>query len=74
MTVPSTDADPDAPERDFEADLEALIHASFAQGAPVQGCWEVTSPSSVVPDWRVTIERVDDPDLPPGGDRFLDES
>ena len=73
MTVPPTDADPDAPRPDFEAELQALIHASFARGAPVQGCWEVTSPSSVVPDWRVTIERLDDADLPAGGDRFLDE-
>ena len=73
MTVPSTDADPGASEPDFEADRQSLVHASFARGASVQGCWEVTSPSSVVPDWRLTIEREDDADSPVDGGRFLDE-
>lgn len=58
---------------DFESALQTLVLESFARGATVQGTWEVTSHSSVVPTWRITIEKTDGADPPADGSRFLDE-
>lgn len=72
--TPSSNADSDATATDrFEAALRTIVLESFARGAAIQGTWEVTPPSSVVPDWRITIEKIDAADPPRDGATFLDE-
>lgn len=73
MTSRSDATAGDTPGADFEAALETLIVESFAKGVAVQGTWEVTPASSVVPNWKITIEKTDDADLPQDEPRFLDE-
>ena len=61
------------PTDDFESALETLILESFAEGTVIEGAWEVTPPSSVVPNWRITIEKTDNADTPHDESMFLDE-
>lgn len=73
MTTISTDNTPDSSDRDFEAGLQNLLFESFAQGATIQGVWKVSSESSVVPSWRVTIEKMDEATPPEENPAFIDE-
>ncbi|MEF8821128.1 MAG: hypothetical protein V5A52_02520 [Halovenus sp.] len=57
---------------EFETALQTLVLESFAGGAEVCGTWKVTSESSLVPEWQIEIERVDDGTVP-GKTTFLDE-
>ena len=57
---------------EFETALQTLLVESFAGGADVCGTWEVTLESSLVPEWRIEIERVDDGTVP-SKTTFLDE-
>lgn len=58
---------------DFDHDLEALLLAAFATGVTIQGEWTVVSPSTSVPSWRVTIEKITDGDAPAEDAVFLDD-
>lgn len=58
---------------DFLSALRTLVLESFAKGIAVQGTWEITPSSSVVPSWRVTIEKIDAADPPGDEPVFLDE-
>lgn len=60
-------------DTDFETALRGLVLGSFADGENVQGTWEIEHESSVVPDWRVTVEKLTDADLPDGTATFVDE-
>ena len=73
MTSRSNPDTPDAPSTEFKSVLERLVLESFADGLAVKGTWEVTSPSPFVPNWRVTIEKTDEADLPEENPTFLDE-
>jgi len=57
----------------FESALEGLVLESFAEGVAVQGTWEITPTLSVVPSWRITIEKIGDADLPEDGSTFIDD-
>lgn len=70
-TEPNTHADTAAD--DFESALRALLLESFAAGTGVEGTWEIAPSSPVVPDWRVTVEKVDGAEPPSDGASFLDE-
>lgn len=61
------------PTVDFESALGTLVLESFARGAAVEGTWAIASPSTVVPDWRVTIEKTGDAEPPEDETAFLDE-
>lgn len=71
--TPNTRESAGKPAVDFEAALRTLVLDSFAEGATVEGTWELTSPSAVVPSWRVTIEKTDRAVLPDNESAFLDE-
>lgn len=58
---------------DFEGALRALVLESFAAGARVEGRWDLSTSSSVVPEWRVTIEKTGGATPPTDDAVFLDE-
>lgn len=71
--APQSDGNPaESSTDDFVSALRTLVLESFARGATVQGTWEITSRSTVVPDWRITIEKTERAD-PPENESFLDE-
>lgn len=72
--VPRTDGSTqETTTDDFVSALRTLVLESFARGATVQGTWEITSHSTVVPSWRITIEKIDGADPPDDESPFLDE-
>lgn len=73
MTTDSNSANPQPSTDEFPTALQTLIHESFAAGVPVQGTYEITSSSSVVPSWQVTIEKLPDTDPKQDPATFLDE-
>jgi len=73
MTSRSNANPTDAPTDNFESALKTVILGSFAEGVAIEGMWEVTPPSSVVPNWRITIEKTDNADTPKDESTFLDE-
>ena len=73
MTTRSNPDTADTPSAPFESALERVVLKAFADGVNIVGTWDVTSSSSFVPAWRVTIERIDDADLPEDDPSFLDE-
>ncbi|WP_336003082.1 hypothetical protein [Halorientalis halophila] len=72
MTTKTDDSASSATD-DFESALQTLVLESFAAGETVAGTWTVTSSSSVVPSWRVTIEKTDEATLSRDSTVFLDE-
>ncbi|WP_266081142.1 hypothetical protein [Haladaptatus caseinilyticus] len=42
----------------FESKLKALILESFADGAAIEGSWEITPAITDVPNWTVDITKV----------------
>ena len=47
----------------FERELESLVLSAFADGAAIEGEWDVELPVSTAPDWTVEIrKRVTEPD------------
>lgn len=72
MTPDSNDRSGGTATDDFERALRRLVLESFACGADVQGAWDLTSASSLVPSWRVTIEKLDDVEGNPDEATFLD--
>lgn len=73
MTTNPDQTPTETPTADFEAALRTLVLESFAQGAAIQGTWEITPSASVVPAWRVTIEKTDAAEPPQDHSVFLDE-
>lgn len=50
-----------------------LLRDSFAEGTDIEGTWEISSSSELVPDWRVVIEKTSSAAPPEVSDDFLDE-
>jgi hypothetical protein len=73
MTTSSNDGYSDSPSEAFERALATLLRDSFAEGAEIEATWEITSPSDLVPDWRVVIEKTNGAALPDNGGEFVDE-
>lgn len=42
---------------EFERNLETLLVEAFAEGAAVEGSWEIESNVDAVPDWTVEITK-----------------
>ena len=72
MTTPN-DGYSDASSDPFEPALATLLRDSFAAGTEIEGTWEITSPSDLVPDWRVVIEKTSGAVPPENGGDFVDE-
>lgn len=73
MTNNSNSSDTQPAADDFPTALQALIHESFAAGVSVEGAYEISSASSVVPSWRVTIDKLADTDSDQEPVTFIDE-
>lgn len=41
----------------FERDLEALVLEAFANGARIEGTWEIRPRPTTIPDWTVEVGR-----------------
>lgn len=55
----------------FERALESLVLEAFAEGAAIEGTWEIEPPVEGAPNWAVEVTRADtDPAYTP---RFVDE-
>ncbi|WP_436348702.1 hypothetical protein [Natronorubrum sp. FCH18a] len=52
----------------FEHELRELILSAYSRGTAIEDTWEINSPVSDAPNWRVTIEKV------PPGERTYDPS
>ncbi len=63
----------DSSSKTFERALANLLRDSFAAGTDIEDIWEITSPSNLVPDWRVVIEKTSDAVPPDNGGDFIDE-
>lgn len=61
------------PTADFESALRTLVLESYANGAAVEGTWDIGTPTTVVPNWRITIEKTEGADPPADESAFLDE-
>lgn len=73
MTASSHDSPPYRDTEHFEHSLSTLVVEAFARGAPIEGTWEITSGSDLVPNWRVVIEKMSTADLPTDDTTFVDE-
>lgn len=73
MTIDSNSSKAQPSADDFPAALQTLIYESFAAGVSVQGTYEITTSSSVVPSWQVTIEKLGETDSEQDPATFLDE-
>ncbi|RJX47780.1 hypothetical protein [Halonotius pteroides] len=73
MTTSSNDRYSESPTEAFERALATLLREFFANGTEIEGGWEVTSPSELVPDWRVDIEKTSGVVPPDNGGDFIDE-
>lgn len=73
MTASSHDPASGTATETFERALTTLVLESFATGAAIEGTWEISPESDLVPDWRVRIEKTSTADLPADGGAFLDE-
>jgi hypothetical protein len=69
----SNDGNSDSSPETFERALATLLRDSFAEGTEVEDTWEITSPSDLVPDWRVVIEKTSGAVLPENGGDFVDQ-
>ena len=63
----------DASSETFERALATLLRDSFAAGTEIEDTWEITSPSDLVPDWRVVIEKTSGAVPPDNRGDFIDE-
>lgn len=72
MTTSSNGDRSESPSETFEQALAALLRDSFAAGTEIEGTWEVTASSDIVPDWQVVIEKTSGAVPPDGGDEFID--
>lgn len=72
MTISSNDGCSDSPTEAFERALATLVRDSFAMGTEIEGTWEIASPSDLVPDWRIVIEKTNGAATPDNGG-FVDE-
>ncbi|WP_254840779.1 hypothetical protein [Natronomonas marina] len=73
MTASSNSGCSESPSEAFEQTLATLLRDSFARGTEVEGTWEITSPSDLVPDWRVVVEKTTGSVPPDNGGDFVDE-
>lgn len=69
----SNDGNSDSSSETFERALATLLRDSFAEGTEIEDTWEITSPSDLVPDWRVVIEKTSGAVLPENGGDFVDQ-
>jgi hypothetical protein len=69
----SNDGNSDSSPETFERALATLLRDSFAEGTEVEDTWEITSPSDLVPDWRVVIEKTSGAVPPENGGDFVDQ-
>jgi len=67
------DGNSDASPETFERALATLLRDSFAGGTEIEDTWDITSPSDLVPDWRVRIEKTSGVASPDNGSDFVDE-
>ena len=72
MTTPNDEHAGSSSEA-FERALATLLRDSFAAGTEIEDTWEIASPSDLVPDWRVVIEKTGGAVPPGNGDAFVDE-
>lgn len=73
MTTSSNGGYSESQSRTFERALATLLRESFAKGIEIEGTWEVTSPSDLVPDWRICIEKTSSAAPPDHDGDFVDE-
>jgi len=73
MTASSNGGPSEASAEAFERALATLLRDSFATGAEIEGTWEISCPSDLVPEWRVVIEKTSGADPPDDGGDFVDE-
>jgi hypothetical protein len=73
MTTPSNGGRSESPSEAFERALATLLRDAFARGTEIEGTWEITSPSELVPDWRIAIEKTNGAAPPDNGGEFIDE-
>ena len=73
MTISSNCGGSESPSEAFEREIATLLRDSFAGGTEIEGTWEITSSSDLVPDWRIVIEKTKDTVPPDDGDCFVDE-
>jgi len=73
MTASSNRGCSESPSGAFEQSLATLVRDSFAKGTEIEGAWEITSPSDLVPDWRIVIEKTNGATPPDNGGDFVDE-
>lgn len=73
MTTSSNGGRSESPSKAFERRLATLLRESFARGTEIEGTWEVTSSSDLVPDWRVGIEKTSGAVPPDNDGDFVDE-
>jgi hypothetical protein len=73
MTTSSNDGCSESSSEAFERALATLLRESFARGTEIEDTWEVTSPSDLVPDWRISIEKTSGAAPPDNDCEFVDE-
>jgi hypothetical protein len=73
MTAPSNGGCSESPSEAFEREIATLLRDSFARGIGIEGTWDIVSPSDLVPDWRVVIEKTNGAVPPDNGGEFIDE-
>jgi len=71
MTTSSHGGPAEPSTEEFRQALAALLRDSFAEGAEIEGTWDIASPLDVVPDWRVVIDETSSAVPPDNG--FIDE-
>lgn len=73
MTISSNGGYSESSPEDFEQALARVLRDFFAEGAEIEGTWEIASPLDVVPDWQVTIEETSGAVPPDNDGGFVDE-
>ena len=73
MTISSNRGGSESQSEAFEREIATLLRDSFAGGTEIEGAWEITSSSDLVPDWRVVIEKTKDAVPRDNNDDFVDE-
>jgi len=73
MTASPNGGCSESPSEAFERALATLLRDTFASGTEIEGTWEITSPSDLVPDWQIVIEKTNGAAPPDNGGEFIDE-
>jgi hypothetical protein len=73
MTTSSHGGPAESSTEEFRQALATLLRDSFAEGAEIEGTWDIASPLDVVPDWRVVIEETSSAAPPDNDNGFIDE-